>query len=162
MNRDKGIWTKAYHGIMKTLRVIDTMILIAIVLLVTVQVFFRFILQSPLGWTEQIARLLFLWGIMLGIPVVFYEKNDLVFDVLLHKFSPRVQRILGCAFALIGMAFSVFYLLASMNLCIKTGNRMTTGIIMPVNVLYGAQPVCAFMLLLIFTERLIAQIKTKA
>lgn len=151
---------KAYHGLMKTMRAIVTGILMLDVLIVVVQVFFRFVLKAPLGWTEQICRLLFLWAIMLGIPVVFYEKCDLVFDVLFEKFSPKSQKIMHCVFALLSIGFCVFYLIAGMNLCIKTGTRMTAGVKMPMNVLYGAQPVCAVLLLFVFIERLIRAFKS--
>ena len=145
---------------MKAVRAIVTGILVVDVVIVVAQVFFRFVLKNPLGWSEQICRLLFLWAIMLGIPVVFYEKCDLVFDILFEKFPPKMQKIMSCVFALISIGFCVFYFAAGMSLCIKTGARMTAGVKMPLNVLYGAQPVCAALLLLVFIERLIKVFKT--
>lgn len=150
---------KAYHGLMKAVRAVVTGILVVDVVIVVAQVFFRFVLKNPLGWSEQICRLLFLWAIMLGIPVVFYEKCDLVFDILFEKFPPKLQKIMSCVFALISIGFCVFYFIAGMSLCIKTGARMTAGVKMPLNVLYGAQPVCAALLLLVFIERLIKAIR---
>ena len=150
---------KAYPGLMIAVRAVVTGILVVDVVIVVAQVFFRFVLKNPLGWSEQICRLLFLWAIMLGIPVVFYEKCDLVFDILFEKFPPKLQKIMSCVFALISIGFCVFYFIAGMSLCIKTGARMTAGVKMPLNVLYGAQPVCAALLLLVFIERLIKAIR---
>ena len=152
---------KLYHGLMKTVSRILTGILMFIVLIVTCQVFSRYVLKNPLGWSEQICRLLFLWGIMLGIPVVFYEKCDMVFDILFQKFPNKIRKTLSVIFAVLGIAFCVFYLVAGVNLCIKSGNRMTAGVIMPINVLYGAQLVCATLMGIIFAERLISMLKDK-
>lgn len=148
-----------YHGIMKTMRVLVTLILMAIVIIVTLQVFFRYVLAMPIGWSEQICRLLFLWGIMLGIPVTFYEKSELVFDILLMKFPSKLQFVLNVCYAVLGIAFCVFYFVASMELVTFTGARLTPGVVMPYNVLYGAQPVCAVLMGLVFIERTVAILK---
>ena len=150
---------KVYHALMKTLRAIVTGILAVDVFIVTAQIFWRFVLKSPIGWSEQICRLLFLWAIMLGIPVVFYEKCDLVFNVLFEKFSPKLQKSMTNFFCVLAIAFSVFYMSAGLDLCMKTGLRLTSGIKMPYLCLYGAQPICALLLVLVFGERLIETLK---
>ena len=152
---------KLYDRIMKAVGLLLTIILIAVVAIVTAQVVFRYVLGNPLGWSEQICRMLFMWGIMLGIPVVFYEKSDLVFDVLFQSFSKKVQRILSLIFIIVTIAFCVFYFAGGVDLMLKTGSRMTSGINMPLNVLYAAQPVSAVLLGIVFLERLIRWFKEK-
>jgi TRAP-type C4-dicarboxylate transport system permease small subunit len=152
---------KVYHGLMKALRAVVTLILAAVVIIVALQVFFRYVLKSPLGWSEQICRLLFIWAIMIGIPLVFYEKCDLVFDIIFQKFKPGTQHVLSIVFTVLTLAFSVFYFICGMDLCLKSVGRMTTGIRMPINMLYGAQPACAVLLFIVFTERLVSLLKKK-
>lgn len=150
---------KAYHALMKTIRGIVTGILVVDVLIVTAQIFCRFVLKNPIGWSEQICRLLFLWAIMLGIPIIFYEKCELVFNVLLEKFSPKLQKGMTVFFCVLSIAFSIFYMSAGLDLCMKTGLRLTSGVKMPYICLYGAQPVCAFLLILVFAARLVETLK---
>ena len=133
--------------------------LMATVVIVCFQVFFRYVLKSPIGWSEQICRLLFLWSIMLGIPVIFDKKVDMAFDIFFNMYPLKGKRIASILFNLIGLAFSVFYLTCGLQLCIRTGSRMTAGVKMPMNFLYGAQPVCAILLALVFIVRLVEAIK---
>ena len=151
---------KIINKLMKGVENLLTGILIADTLIIFLQVIFRYVLGSPLGWSEQICRLLFLWGVMVGIPVVFYNKADMLFDLLYNMFPFKVRKLLGSLFSLIGMGFSAFYFVCGVQLVMKTGMRMTSGIKMPVNVLYVAQPVCAALLLLVFIDRLVGVLKT--
>ena len=150
---------KVYNAIMKFLEVILTVIMFLLVIIVTAQVFFRFVLANPIGWSEQICRFLFMWSILLGIPCIFYEKNDMVFDIIYNKFPAIGRKILSTVFNVLGMAFSVFYFMCALELVEKTGNRMTSGVKMPVNALYGAQCVCAVMLFVAFAVRTIETVK---
>ena len=150
---------KAYRLLMKTIENLLMLFLMATVVIVTFQVFFRYVLKSPIGWSEQICRLLFLWSIMLGIPVIFDRKVDMVFDIIYNNYSMKGKRIASILFNIIGLVFSVFYFICGMQLCIRTGSRMTAGIKMPMNVLYGAQPVCAVLLILVFIVRIIESIR---
>lgn len=150
---------KFMKRLMKVVETLLTSILVADTFIVFLQVVFRYVLKSPLGWTEQICRLLFLWGVVIGIPVVFYNKADIVFDLLFNALPFKVRKVLGSFFSILGMAFSVFYFICGYNLVMKTGMRMTAGIEMPVNVLYISQPICAFLLALVFCDRLLDVLK---
>jgi len=150
---------KFMKPLMKVVETLLTTILVVDTITVFTQVLFRYVLNSPLGWTEQICRLLFLWGVIIGIPVVFYNKAEIVFDLLFNAFPFKVRKIMASCFSVLGVAFSVFYFVCGYSLVMKTGMRMTAGIEMPMNVLYIAQPVCAFLLALVFIDRLLEVLK---
>ena len=70
------------------------MVLLGVALIIiTLQVFFRYILQNPLSWSEQTARCLFIWMIMLAVPVLFYRKGAVAFDLLVDMLPRRAQDI---------------------------------------------------------------------
>jgi TRAP-type C4-dicarboxylate transport system permease small subunit len=50
---------------------------IAVVILTIIQVFCRFVLDSPLVWSEELARFILVWMTMLGSSVLCYEKSHL-------------------------------------------------------------------------------------
>lgn len=152
---------KVYHALMKTLEGILTIIMALLVLIVTCQIFFRFVLKDPIGWSEQICRFLFQWATLLGVPCIFYEKNDMIFDIVYNKFSFVGKKRLSILFSSLGLIFSVFYLLCGWQLVSRTGSRMTAGVVMPVNAIYGAQVVCAACLFIAFAVRLGEVLKNK-
>ncbi len=58
------------------------------VLLVLIQVIDRFVPSFGWFWTEEVVRILLVWCVMLGMPVVLYNYEEIVVDLL--KLRPRV------------------------------------------------------------------------
>lgn len=79
------------------IRVVITGLILAITIVVAVQVFFRFVLDSPLSWPEEFGRLLFIWLVFIG-SVLVTRANDhisieLVDQALEHK--PKLKRVVA-------------------------------------------------------------------
>ena len=77
-----------------------------IVVLTIAQVFFRFVLDSPLIWSEEVARLLLVWVVFLGAAVVAWDGSHLNVDVVFTRLPARWRRwvrnlnlFLACGFA---------------------------------------------------------------
>lgn len=62
------------------------MLFIAVVLIVA-QIVFRYLLKSPIGWINQMCQFLYVWIVMLGLPVLFHNKAVTAFDYLSSKMS---------------------------------------------------------------------------
>ncbi|MFB0919417.1 MAG: TRAP transporter small permease [Oscillospiraceae bacterium] len=129
------------------------------VFIVVMQIVWRYVFRSPLGWTEQIARSEFIWIVMLGIPVMFNRGITMSFDVLLQKIRGKANKTIQIALRLIGMFFCGFYFVASVELCKTAANLTMAGVKMSVNVLYSAQPICAALLFLVFLRQIINLIR---
>ena len=54
----------------------------AMTVTVLIQVFFRFVLQSPLRWTEELARYLMIWLVLLASSIAMRNRAHLQVDVL--------------------------------------------------------------------------------
>ena len=116
--------------IIKTLEWLLAAMLGVSVLFILAQVIFRYVLRSPLSWTEQTSRYMFIWMMMLGAAVLFYRDGTVAFDLMYMKFSPRVKYWLSMLIKLSIIAFSVYY-----------GYRPSS---MPPKSWAGPLPVCAF------------------
>jgi TRAP-type C4-dicarboxylate transport system permease small subunit len=138
---------------MKFIEAILIVLLSTAVLLIVAQIIWRYVLRSPLGWTEQVARAEFIWMIMLGIPVMFNRYITMSFDLILSKIKGGANTTLRILINLIGLSFCVFYFIASLTLCINTGSRMVTGMPIPLNALYSAQPTCAALLFIVLVKQ---------
>ena len=55
------------------------------------QVLFRYVLQISVPWTEELARILFIITMFLGIAIAIREEEHIVVDFLFKKMSPRAQ-----------------------------------------------------------------------
>jgi C4-dicarboxylate transporter, DctQ subunit len=74
------------------------------------QVLFRYALNLPLAWTEELSTLLWLWGIMWGASFVMRNADDIRFDMLYNLLPFGARRWL----TIIGSAGIVLILLVSL------------------------------------------------
>ncbi|MFN0182656.1 MAG: TRAP transporter small permease [Aquabacterium sp.] len=74
------------------------------------QVVFRYALNLPLAWTEELSTMLWLWGILWGASFVMRNQDDIRFDMLYNLLPHGARRWLTvCASSAI-----VLILLASL------------------------------------------------
>lgn len=146
--------SKCIDRIMKAVEMSCMLMCALAVVFITMQVFFRYFLRAPLGWTEQISRYFFIWIVMLGIPIMFHRKGEISFDYLREKLTGKKHDMVMISFEIMGIVFCSFYFVFSIQLCLRTGNRMTSGVTIPLNLLYASQPVSAFLTVLVMIDRL--------
>ena len=60
---------------------------------VAVQVFFRYVLNHSLFWSEELARYLMVWLTFLGSSVAYYRKAHPGIDFLFGKMPTALQKI---------------------------------------------------------------------
>lgn len=121
-------------------------LLLIAVICVVLQVFSRYILGNSFSWTEQAARYLFIWMVMLGVPVAFHRKIFLNFDMILTALPKKGQFIMDCIIKIVTMLFACYYFVGSLQLVLSTLGRSTSGFKVPFWALYGAQPVFCVLL----------------
>ena len=63
--------------------------------LVCAAVVFRYVLDDPLTWSEEMIVLLFGWMIFLGIANAFRARSHIIIDVVVLFTPPWVRRVLG-------------------------------------------------------------------
>ena len=59
---------------------------------VLLQIFYRYLLQSPLTWTEEVARYSFIWTVLLGAAFAVRRKEHVAMNLLFDRFPKSVQR----------------------------------------------------------------------
>jgi TRAP-type C4-dicarboxylate transport system permease small subunit len=65
---------------------------IGLVVLIGLEVFFRYIIGSALSWPEEVAGIVFVWFTLFGIALVMREDEHIAFDSLMRHSSPRVVK----------------------------------------------------------------------
>jgi TRAP-type C4-dicarboxylate transport system permease small subunit len=85
---------------MKFMRALDkTLVAIAMVGFIGMllstggQVLFRYVLKIPVPWTEELARILFILSMFLGIAIAIREREHIVVNFLFKKLNPRAQAV---------------------------------------------------------------------
>ena len=130
-----------------------TLLVGATVFITALQVFCRFVLKSPMFWPEPAARYMFLYIIMLGLPVAYRGGGMIVFDLLVTRFPIKAQETIAAIGNTLACAFFMYYGYQGVQLVLRAGHKITQGAIkIPMGYLYAAQPVCAVLMLIIGIE----------
>ncbi len=91
--------------IWKILEVVVLTAFVAMLSLVIAQVFFRYVLQVSVPWTEEAARWFYAWQIFLGSAIATKENLHLRADFLLQRFPPRARACADFVISLAGLTF---------------------------------------------------------
>lgn len=56
------------------------------------QVIFRYLVNLPLAWTEEVCVFMWMWGILWGAGLVLSDREEIRFDIVYTHVSKRWQR----------------------------------------------------------------------
>ncbi|WP_282605673.1 TRAP transporter small permease [Pelagibius sp. Alg239-R121] len=78
-------------------------LLTAMFLSFVLQIFSRYVINHPLGWTLEACLLAWLWTVFWGSAFLLEDKDHVKFDILYSSVGPRVRRVfaLFAAFAIV-------------------------------------------------------------
>lgn len=128
---------------------------------IVAQVFCRYVLGSPLNWTEQTCRFMFIWMMMLGAAIVFYRDGAMAFDMLLHTFPKKLQFVLEAIIKLLIIGFSAYYGYQAFVLASSVVGRLTSGVRVPLTLMYGSMIISNVFVVLVMVEKLILHFSKK-
>ena len=86
------------------------------------QVIFRYVLRSPLPWSEELARYCFVWIVFLGATLGLERGAHIGVDILTILLPGRVQRWLAAVNEVLILAFVLLIILASVS--VVDANRL--------------------------------------
>lgn len=56
------------------------------------QIFYRYVLNDPLGWTEEVIVVSWLWTVLWGAAFIVGEAEEIRFDVIYSRMSESFRR----------------------------------------------------------------------
>jgi len=121
-------------------KVICVTLLAAMSVLIVVQVFFRYVLQNSLSWSEELARYMFIWLIYIGISYGVKMRKHIAVDAVYTVMPKKVKPFYGLLGDLAFLAFAVLvviYGLDVMNQIIASG-QVSPGAHIPMSIVYSA------------------------
>ena len=79
------------------------------------QIGFRYLLNHPLGWTDEVTVLCWVWLVLWGAAFILSDKDEIRFDIVYGVVSPRTQRTFTVISSLALVVLFVVSLPASWN-----------------------------------------------
>ena len=90
-------------------------ILVALVTVTFSQVVFRYLLQAPLAWSEELARFLLMWMASLSAAYAFKTRSHFALHFVVDRFSPSVQRAISTFVTLLVAIFLAVFAYQSLK-----------------------------------------------
>lgn len=70
------------------------LMLIAMFAAFLLQILFRYVLSIPIGWSNEISVVLWIWIVLFGAAFVVREDEEIRFDLFLAAATPRARRVM--------------------------------------------------------------------
>jgi TRAP-type C4-dicarboxylate transport system permease small subunit len=121
---------------------------VAILVVMVLQVMFRYVLAAPLTWTEELARYLYIWACWLGAPVALRRGNHITITAASDRFPPRLGRLAALGTQALALVFLAQLTLQGAILTVKSHSVQAITLPIPWSVIYVAAPISAVLMIL--------------
>ncbi|MGI5950168.1 TRAP transporter small permease [Peptoniphilus sp.] len=141
MKKINNIITKILYGLI----IINFSILIIACVL---QVFTRFVLNSSLSWTEELARYTFIWSNMLGAVLCTKNKSNAKVTVITDNISESKQIVLSRICDVISIIIGIIIAIYGARVAMAVKTQLTPALRISNFFVFASAPV--FGILLVF------------
>lgn len=119
-----------------------------ILVVLIMQVTFRYILNSPLTWTEELSRILYIWACYMGATVAFRRGNHVTIMFLRDRLPRCFIRPLMLSIQAISLFFFIVLAILGASLAIRSHSTEAITLPIPWSVIYLATPIAAVIMAL--------------
>ena len=121
---------------------------VAILVIMVLQVTFRYVLATPLTWTEELARYCYIWACWLGAPVALRRGNHITIAVVSDRLSPGLGRAAALGTQALALMFLAQLTFQGTVLAVKSHTLDAITLPIPWSVIYVAAPISAVLMML--------------
>ncbi|WP_164918936.1 TRAP transporter small permease [Caproiciproducens sp. NJN-50] len=149
----------------KGLRTFETSVTVITMMAFTVvgflQVFFRVFLKSPISWSEELCRYLFIWSTMLGAVLVSANDEHFKVDMLVNLFPERIRSASRYFSYLLVTVFSVVLIFFGIKLMIVNHIRVSAALGINMSYVYLILPLNGALVILHVLESIYLELTKK-
>lgn len=143
----------------RTLLIILSAIMTSSIIL---QVFMRYVMNSSLSWSEELARYCFIWLVYIGISYGVRMQKHIKVDAILQFMKDKQKIILGIIANLIFLVFSILIILYGNQIVQQFlgWGQTSPALKIPMGLVYAATPVGFTLTSIRLIQQIILQILT--
>ena len=145
-------------------RLITLILLVSMCVLVVVtflQVFCRFVIKVPISWSEEVARISFVWLILMGAAVCVKENSHLSLEIVTSLLSPKARSGMKIFVSAAIILVSLVLLTAGGSYVLRSVGKTTVTMPIPANCVYVAAPISAVLMIIFSIENIVEELKRR-
>lgn len=138
---------KLEHAISLLDRCIEFILFIIVIVMTcagVAQIFFRYVLQSSLSWSEELMRYLYVWMTMIGVSLAIRRKQFTAIEAiynLINAKSSFVGRVLQVTVVALQISFYFVLIQQGIILCQKNMDATSAAMQLSMGIAYLAIPI---------------------
>ena len=131
-------------------------LLVLMVLLVSVGVFYRYVLNASLSWYDEFASFLLVWLTFYGAVVAHYRRRHIGFEIVVDRFMASTRKIIGLIAESCVLSFQAVLFYHGWLLVQKMGNETTVSLVwVKMRWIYSVLPITGGLMLVISLMRFV-------
>ena len=111
-------------------------IMINMLFVITLQILMRYVFNTPLQWSEELARFSYGWFCLFGVSLVTYDRTHLRMTFLVDRFPLKIQYLLEIFALAIMLVFSILITWSTLELPEVQGNIRAYSLGVPFYILH--------------------------
>jgi TRAP-type C4-dicarboxylate transport system permease small subunit len=133
---------------------LSALLMAAICVAVSCGVFSRYILNDPWQWTEETARILFVWVVFVAASVAVRRGLHFRFTLLLDSIGPKPRGALEILSNVWVIFFSSIMLVRGASFAILNLKQLTPSLVIPWGWVYVSVPISGALMILYSLEHI--------
>lgn len=137
-------------------------LLAAIVVLISANVFMRYVLNASLSWGEELTLWLFVWFVWISVSYAFQQGSHVRITFVRDAFGPDRQWLFEVVVDLLVIGFLAVLSVHCVKLMMQPFVLSQTSVVLgfPIPVLYASAPVGAALSILRTTQHLVRTLRS--
>ncbi|KHF39568.1 TRAP transporter small permease [Halalkalibacter okhensis] len=119
-----------------------------VALLTIYQVFARYVLGSPLIWSEAVVRYSMVWIVLLGTAIALRKGLLISVEAVLYLIPKKIKRMMEMVIILINIIFLTLLIKFGFDIMGNLAHQTTGSLDIPVTWIYAAIPVGSMLAIL--------------
>jgi TRAP-type C4-dicarboxylate transport system permease small subunit len=132
------------------------LLLVLMVLVVSLGIFFRYVMNASLSWYDEFASYLLVWLTFYGAVVASYRRRHIGFEIVVDRLLPNTKRIVELAAESCVLGFQIVLFYYGWLLLQKMGDETSVSLVwVKMAWVYSVLPITGALMLAVSTVRLI-------
>ena len=142
-----GLVERAWDALAAVVYAVIVLLMAAMVTVTAAQVFYRYVLNQPLTWSEELSRYLFIWIVFLAAWAGFRQGLHLGVNAVSERLPPIGVAIMARVIEAIILVFLLAALSAADQVLTITARQTSATLRLPMHAIYAAFPVAAVLMI---------------
>lgn len=143
-------------------RALAGFLLASIVVLISVNVFLRYVMNASLSWGEELTLWIFVWFVWIAVSLAFQRREHIRITVLTDLIGPTGSKAIEILVSILILAFLITLSVECIKLMLKPFVASQTSVVLglPIPILYASAPFGAALSGFRVTQHLIKTLRT--